>query len=219
MGGEGREIGERTREDFPLPATPSWVVGARIFSDAPRQMALAGEGDGATALGLADPARPRARALRPGLPQPLHASGLMRCAGPDAAPWRRTEEAGPTIELGTPSDLEIRVEATQAPVQMHSLQVRASKWFVTKSLTAVLQPYIRGRTIQAHHVQLPAGRFRLEIEIADITGAKTTEAYRVEVRGAVGQDAPLRTPAMAKFRLMPITVAARPQVSRLAHIH
>jgi hypothetical protein len=110
----------------------------------------------------------------------------MRFAGSDAAPWRRTEEAGPTIELGTPSDLEIRVEATQAPVEMHSLQVRASKWLVTKSLTALLQPYIRGRTIQAHPVQLPAGRFRLAIEIADITGAKTTEAYRVKVRGAVG---------------------------------
>jgi hypothetical protein len=51
---------------------------------------------------------------------------------------------------------------------------------LTKSLTALLQPYIRGATIQAYQVQLPAGRFRLEIEIADITGAKTTEAYRSE---------------------------------------
>ena len=51
---------------------------------------------------------------------------------------------------------------------------------MTKSLTALLQPYIRGATIQAYQVQLPAGRFRLEIEIADITGAKTTEAYRSE---------------------------------------
>jgi hypothetical protein len=83
---------------------------------------------------------------------------------------------------------------------MHSLQVRASKWLLTKSLTALLQPYIRGTAIQAHQVQLPAGRFRLEIEIADVTGAKTTAAYRVEVRGSVVQDLPLRTLAMALSR-------------------
>jgi hypothetical protein len=59
-------------------------------------------------------------------------------------------DARPTIELGTPTDLEIRFEATPASVDMHSLQVRASKWLLTKSLTALLQPYIRGTTIQAH---------------------------------------------------------------------
>jgi hypothetical protein len=165
--------------------------------------------------------------LGPSLPQPMRSSGLMRFSGSDAEPWRRTDEewqlssrprglqpspgpcivvqqpqlmdtdAGPTIELGTPTDLEIRFEATQAPVDMDSLQVRASKWLLTKSLTALLQPYIRGTSIQAHHVQLPAGRFRLEITIADITGAKTTEAYRVEVRGAVVQHSPLRTLGLA----------------------
>ena len=96
--------------------------------------------------------------LSPGLPQPMRSSGLMLFSGSDAEPWRRTDEewqlsshprgppaspcprlvvqqpqvmdtdAGPTIELGTPTDLEIRFEATQASVDMHSLQVRASKW-------------------------------------------------------------------------------------------
>jgi hypothetical protein len=46
------------------------------------------------------------------------------------------------IETVTPLDLLILFEANHAAVDMDSLQVTARKWFFTKSLTALLRPYI-----------------------------------------------------------------------------
>jgi hypothetical protein len=74
-------------------------------------------------------------------------------------------------------------EANRAPVDMDSLPVMARKWFFTKSLTALLRPYIWGTTLQGQEVKIPEGRFLLEIEIADVLGMKTVETYRVKVRG------------------------------------
>jgi hypothetical protein len=88
-----------------------------------------------------------------------------------------------TIETITPLDLLILFEANRAPVDMDSLQVTARKWFFTKSLTALLRPYIWGTTLQGQEVKIPEGRFLLEIEIADVNGMKTVETYRVQVRG------------------------------------
>jgi hypothetical protein len=88
-----------------------------------------------------------------------------------------------TIETVTPLDLLILFEANRAPVDMDSLQVTARKWFFTKSLTALLRPYIWGTTLQGQEVKIPEGRFLLEIEIADVNGMKTVETYRVQVRG------------------------------------
>jgi hypothetical protein len=88
-----------------------------------------------------------------------------------------------TIETVTPLDLLILFEANLVPVDMDSLQVTARKWFFTKSLTALLRPYIWGTTLRGQKVKIPEGRFLLEIEIADIHGMRTLETYRVQVRG------------------------------------
>jgi hypothetical protein len=88
-----------------------------------------------------------------------------------------------TIETVTPLDLLILFGANRAPVDMDSLQVTARKWLFTKSLTALLRPYIWGTTLQGQEVKIPEGRFLLEIEIADVHGAKTVETCRVKVRG------------------------------------
>ena len=88
-----------------------------------------------------------------------------------------------TIETVTPLDLLILFEANRAAVDMDSLQVTARKWLFTKSLTALLKPYVRGTILQGEEVKIPAGRFLLEIEIADVHGVKTVETYRVKVRG------------------------------------
>lgn len=87
------------------------------------------------------------------------------------------------METVTPLDLLILFEANHAAVDMDSLQVTARKWFFTKSLTALLRPYIRGTTLQGQEVKIPEGRFLLEIEIADVHGVKTVETYSVQVRG------------------------------------
>lgn len=88
-----------------------------------------------------------------------------------------------TIETVTPLEPLILFEANHAAVDMDSLQVTARKWFFTKSLTALLRPYVRGTTLQGEEVKIPEGRFLLEIEIADVHGVKTVETYRVKVRG------------------------------------
>ena len=59
---------------------------------------------------------------------------------------------------------------------MDSLQVRARKGFFRKSLTRRLKPYMRGTSIQAYNLQLPEGRFRLEIDIADRDGEITSRS-------------------------------------------
>jgi len=110
---------------------------------------------------------------------------LAPLVGPRIVFWSPSvtnADAEPTIETLTPTDFDIRFEATQAPVDMHSLQVWARKGLFTKSLTPLLQPYIHGTSLQANAVKIPVGRFRLEMEIADIAGAKTAATYRLEVR-------------------------------------
>jgi hypothetical protein len=66
---------------------------------------------------------------------------------------------------------------------MQSLRVQARKGIFTKSLTETLQPYIRGTGIEATAVQVPEGRFAIQIDIADLQGRKTSETYRLEVKG------------------------------------
>jgi hypothetical protein len=147
-------------------------------------MALEEAADVAIPLCLAGPTHHRAWAAQRRSPQMEPPPGLTRLTDPDTQQWRLTHEEWqatrpprglspspgprivvqkpqvtdtdpvPTIETGTPTDLEICLEATQAPVDRHSLQVRASQWLLTTSLTALLQPYIRGTTIQAHQVPL-----------------------------------------------------------------
>jgi hypothetical protein len=66
---------------------------------------------------------------------------------------------------------------------MNPLQIEAKKWFFTTSLTARLRPYIRGTSLQAKGVKVPEGLFVIQIEIADIAGAKTVGTYRLLARG------------------------------------
>jgi hypothetical protein len=91
-------------------------------------------------------------------------------------------EAGPVIEAISPTSLSLRFEETQAPVDMTSLQVKATKGIFTKSLTSLLQPHIQGTSLDVENVEIPEGRFRITIEIADVEGATTVETYGLEVR-------------------------------------
>ena len=65
---------------------------------------------------------------------------------------------------------------------MDSLEVRAKKGWFTKSLTSRLKPYIAGTTLAVESLDIPVGAFRIEIEIADRTGAQTVRAYYLDVR-------------------------------------
>jgi len=87
----------------------------------------------------------------------------------------------PTIEAQSPTDLDVIFEPHDAPVAMDSLDVKARKGLFSKSLTGLLRPYIRGDSIEVSNVEIPTGRFMLDISIADVNGNTTDETYRLEV--------------------------------------
>ena len=89
---------------------------------------------------------------------------------------------GPTIQTATPANLTVTFEPNRSPVDMSSLEVTARKGFFSKSLTGLLKPYVRGTALQVHDVAIPGGRFVIEITIADRTGAKTVQTYRLLVQ-------------------------------------
>lgn len=90
---------------------------------------------------------------------------------------------GAVIETISPTDFIIFFEENRAPVDMNSLQIEAKKWLFTLSLTPRLRPYIQGTSLQAQGVEVPAGLFVIQIEIADVAGAKTVGTYRLMARG------------------------------------
>jgi hypothetical protein len=97
-------------------------------------------------------------------------------------PMLRDTPDGPSMETTSPTDFIIFFEENRAPVDMNSLQIEAKKWLLTLSLTERLRPYIQGTSLQAKGVGIPAGLFVIQIEIADVTGAKTVGTYRLMAR-------------------------------------
>lgn len=97
-------------------------------------------------------------------------------------PEVRETETGPVLETVTPTAFSVHFEGNHASVDMASLQIRAKKGIFTKSLTSLLGPHVRGADLQIEGVEIPEGKFRIEIEIADVAGAKTVETYGLEVR-------------------------------------
>jgi hypothetical protein len=87
----------------------------------------------------------------------------------------------PTLETTSPTHLLVVFEPNLAPVNMDSLEVKAKKGIFKVSLTERLKPYIQGTTIQAANLQLPTGRFLIEIDIADQKGERTSREYYLKV--------------------------------------
>jgi hypothetical protein len=97
-------------------------------------------------------------------------------------PQVRESTDGPILETTSPTDFFISFEANQAPVNMDSLRITAKKGPFSKSLTDRLRPYIQETDLQAKAVTIPAGRFLIQIEIADQRGAKTDGRYFLRVQ-------------------------------------
>ena len=97
------------------------------------------------------------------------------------APALKATGDGPVLETVTPASLAVDFQAGGSPVDMNSLEVTARKGLFSKSLTALLKPYIRGTALEVKDVAIPSGKFLIEIAIADTAGAKTVETYRLQV--------------------------------------
>ncbi len=87
----------------------------------------------------------------------------------------------PKVITSSPTNLTVVFEENQSPINMASLEVKARKGIFKKSLTKRLKPYIQGTSIVAQGVKMPAGKFIIEIEIADQTGARTSKRYYLTV--------------------------------------
>ena len=87
----------------------------------------------------------------------------------------------PTITTVTPLNLFVTFEPNPAPIDMASLKVQAKKGLLRKSLIDRLRPFIAGTTIRAEDLEIPTGKFYIEIEIADSDGQKTLREYYLQV--------------------------------------
>ena len=103
--------------------------------------------------------------------------------GPEIIIRRPPVVAGdvPTIRATSPTDLDVIFEPREAPVSMDTLKVEVRKGFFARSLTQLLRPYISGDSIKLSQVEIPAGRFLLDISIADTSGNITDASYLLEV--------------------------------------
>jgi hypothetical protein len=115
--------------------------------------------------------------LRPPLTRNLSLGPRIQIKKPDI----QKTAGGNNIVSPTPMNLLVEFVKTGGPVDMESLEVKAKKGLFYKSLTDKLKPYIKGTTIEASDVEIPEGRFLIEISVADSNGNATTVTYGFEV--------------------------------------
>ena len=88
------------------------------------------------------------------------------------------------IETTPATRFFIVFEQNGSPVDMELLEIKAKKGILSMSLTPRLKPFIEGTSLKAGSVTVPEGRFLIQIEILDKSGAKAVEQYRLDVRGS-----------------------------------
>ncbi|OQY58022.1 MAG: hypothetical protein B6245_14015 [Desulfobacteraceae bacterium 4572_88] len=117
-------------------------------------------------------------------------ASLTRSASPGPrimmeAPEVSMSNQGQTAEMLSPARLKISFgenPESGESVDMASLDVKAVKWLVSISLTDRLKPYIQGTTLEAEKVEIPKGKFHIEVSVADAKGEKTVENYLFVVK-------------------------------------
>lgn len=86
------------------------------------------------------------------------------------------------IETDSPTDLTILFQGVSSKVDMSSLDVEISKGWFSFSITDKLSPYIEGSRISAQAVEIPSGKYKVEILVKDMEGNETQATYRLSVR-------------------------------------
>lgn len=98
------------------------------------------------------------------------------------SPSVRETDKGLLIDSPSEMDLLVFFRDGIAPVDMNSLNIKAKKGWFSKNLTKRLKPYLLGQSIRANNVQIPSGRFKLEITVADKEGNTSMQQYMCEIR-------------------------------------
>jgi len=86
------------------------------------------------------------------------------------------------VEFVSPSSLTIEFRKTLASIDFESLDVRGRKFGFTKSVTDLVLPYLRGNLLAAEDIELPKGKFMVEVEIRDVEDRATVRQFFVESR-------------------------------------
>jgi hypothetical protein len=90
-------------------------------------------------------------------------------------------DGGETIETSSPTSMWLEFQENQAPVDMRSLQISAKKGPFRKSLMDLLEPFLEGTRLVVDKVEVPVGKFQIQILVQDREGHETTETYRLIV--------------------------------------
>jgi hypothetical protein len=97
-----------------------------------------------------------------------------------------SEDSATSLELRVtpPASLHVSFLRNASDVDMDSLRVRARRGIFSRDLTDRLAPYIIGTSIRAEQIDVPTGRFRIELRIEDVEGRRTEAEYLMVSRNA-----------------------------------
>lgn len=92
----------------------------------------------------------------------------------------------PTIETTTPIHLAVHFMAHGAPVKLQTLEVCGKSWGFQRCFTDKLRPYLNANTnsLDVPNLDIPTGRYVIEIRIADTKGRETVAFYKMAVAAA-----------------------------------
>ena len=92
----------------------------------------------------------------------------------------------PTIETTTPIHLAVHFLAHEAPVKLQTLEACGKAWGFQRCFTDKLKPYLNTHThiLDVPNLDIPTGKYVIEIRVADEKGQKTVAYYKVAVAEA-----------------------------------
>jgi hypothetical protein len=99
-------------------------------------------------------------------------------------------QSGPQIQVISPAlgsiccsniDLDIRFEATNAPVDLASLTVKVRK-LVRIDITNKVRPHVSDSGILWKDLHIPKGSHTIEVSVADVNKVKTSRIFTVVVK-------------------------------------
>ena len=84
------------------------------------------------------------------------------------------------VAFSSPSTLTLEFKKTMSDIDFDTLDVRGRKFGFSKSVTELVRPYLHGNVLDAKNVELPKGKFLVEVEIHDVDGRKTVRPFFVD---------------------------------------
>jgi hypothetical protein len=89
----------------------------------------------------------------------------------------------PTIETPTPVNLTVHFIENGAPVKWETLEMCGKAWGFQRCFTDKLRPYLNTNTniLDVPNLDIPTGKYVIEIRIADEKGQETVAYYKIAV--------------------------------------